>query len=56
MSFLLSPVFPQQNPRRGQSKFFLEGGGERWPKQCTHVSKCKNDKIKEKKKRIVSNF
>jgi hypothetical protein len=43
----------------GQNRFCLEAGG--WGKvaqtMCTHVSKCKTDKIKgEKKKRIqISN-
>jgi hypothetical protein len=53
MSFLLSLMFSlQQNWRRGRNQI-LPGsrvvvGGRRWPKQCIHVSKCKNVKIKER--------
>jgi hypothetical protein len=31
-----------------------EGGGGRWPKQCIHVNKCKNDKIINKNKKVIS--
>jgi hypothetical protein len=43
----------QQNWRtRGRNRFCWEGGrGHRWSKQCIHVSKYKNDKIKLKKKK-----
>jgi hypothetical protein len=64
LSFLLSLIFSlQQNwRRRGQNRFCLEAvGGEEWKRwerweevaqtMCTHLSKCKNDKIKERKKK-----
>jgi hypothetical protein len=39
----------QQNwKKRGQNRFAQKlGRGETGPKMCTHVSKCKNDKIKK---------
>jgi hypothetical protein len=53
LSFLLSLMFSlQQNWRtRGENRFCLgaEVVGDGWgrqPKQCTHISKCKTDKIK----------
>jgi hypothetical protein len=56
MSFLLSLMISlQQNRRRrGQNKFCLElgwagVGGEVTQTMYTHVSKCKNDKIKGEK-------
>jgi hypothetical protein len=53
MSFLLSPVFSlQQNQRtRGQNRFCLDvwGVGKVTQTMNTHVSKHKNEKIKERK-------
>jgi hypothetical protein len=50
LSFFLSLKFSlQQNQRRGQNRFCLEAsGGRGWHRQSmyTHVSKCKNDKVK----------
>jgi hypothetical protein len=53
MSFLLSLIFSlQKNQRRGQNRLCLEaeGGGMVY----THVGKCKNDKIKGVKKKILN--
>jgi hypothetical protein len=52
----------QQNQRRrGQNRFYLEAGGHGVGRQrgevaqtiCTHVSKYKNDEIKEKKRKYL---
>jgi hypothetical protein len=52
---------PQQNQRRGQNRFCLEVGGwgglgEVAQTMYTHVSKCKNDKIKREKQRNKNVF
>jgi hypothetical protein len=51
MSFLLSPVFSVQQHRRtrGQNRFCLEVGEVLAQTMYIHVSKCKNDKITERK-------
>jgi hypothetical protein len=48
LSFLLSLLFSlQQNQRRGQNRFFLDRGwGGGGTTKYTHVSTCKNNKIK----------
>jgi hypothetical protein len=54
MTFFLSLMFSlQQNCRtRGWNRFCLEGWGEGVQIMYTHVSKCKNDKIKKIKIRF----
>jgi hypothetical protein len=51
MYSLLSLTFSQQQNqrRRGQIRFCLEGGGKVAKTMYTHVSKYKNSKIKNKK-------
>jgi hypothetical protein len=54
-SFFLPPMFSlQHNWRRRQNRFCLEMGGGGYGEVAqavnTHVSKCKNDKIKREKK------
>jgi hypothetical protein len=45
--FYLIYFFLQQNQRiRGQNRFYPEGWGKVAKTMYTHVSKCKNDKIK----------
>jgi hypothetical protein len=47
----------QQNQRRERNRFYLEAGGQGHGEviqtMYTHVSKCKNDKIKERKNYLV---
>jgi hypothetical protein len=61
MSFLLSPMFClQQNQKRGfcteaeNEKLGKKNGGKQWGEVAqtmyTYISKCNNDKIKERKK------
>jgi hypothetical protein len=57
MSFLLSPVLSLQQYQgtRGQNRFYLlDREGELAHTMYTYVSKCKNDKIKGKRKKILS--
>jgi hypothetical protein len=51
LSFLLSLMFSLQQNQitrgdHGTGSPWKQGRGRRWLKQCTHVSKCKNNKIK----------
>jgi hypothetical protein len=64
LSFLLSLMFSlQQNQRRGQNRLCLETGrngalreGEVAQTMYTHVSKCKNDKMRKEKKKAHHPF
>jgi hypothetical protein len=61
MPFLLSLVFSLQQKQRRQNSFCLEGGSWKWvgsggkvaQTMYTHVSKCKNDKRREKKCNVI---
>jgi hypothetical protein len=59
MSVLLSPIFSlQQNQRtREQNRFFLKTAGVFWGEVAqtmyTHLTKCKNDKIKRERKKCT---
>jgi hypothetical protein len=52
--YLLCLLFNKRT--RGQSKFSLEGEGEVTQTMYTNVSKCKNDKIKKKKKKHIIDY